>query len=149
MSELQNLIQLTTTVYLLVIVTACSKSEQPQISDTPSNDQKIEYSQEPNYCSNPQFQSQMNSCAEFWAKAEEAKLNQIHQQLASKMEDSRREKLVETELAWVKSRDSACNSEAKEVEGGTIWPTIYYSCITEKTKQHRQELEKYINSDNQ
>ena len=42
---------------------------------------------------------------------------------------------------WIARRDTACKAEASESEGGSIYPTLLFSCMAEKTKARIRELE--------
>jgi uncharacterized protein YecT (DUF1311 family) len=98
-------------------------------------------------CHNPQNQSQMNHCAAESAISSDKKLTQIYQQLKSSLHSPQQKSLLNnTQLIWLKFRDSQCNFERSFVLGGTIAPTIYYSCFKELTEQRIKHLSRNQNS---
>ncbi|HBR22609.1 MAG TPA: hypothetical protein DD713_08630 [Nitrospiraceae bacterium] len=40
----------------------------------------------------------------------------------------------------MKQKEAKCKGEAKEVESGTMWTSVYTGCLTEMTKQRTQQL---------
>lgn len=99
--------------------------------------------QKPN-CNNPQTQSEMNACAGLSYQQADKRLNQVYQQLVPKLPSVRRQKLTSAQQAWIKFRDSNCAFQRSEVEGGSMAPMIYSSCLAEMTKQRTEQLEAYI-----
>jgi uncharacterized protein YecT (DUF1311 family) len=93
-------------------------------------------------CNNPQTQAQMNYCASLSAKDSDKKLNQVYRQLQSSLSDAQQKKrLTEAQRAWLKFREAQCAFEQGVYSGGSIAPTIYYSCLTEVTKQRTKQLQ--------
>jgi uncharacterized protein YecT (DUF1311 family) len=93
-------------------------------------------------CSNPLTQSQMNSCAARSAQESDKKLNQAYQQLKSSLSDKQqKQRLTEAQLAWLKFRDAHCAFERGVYSGGSIAPTIYYSCLSEVTQQRTKQIQ--------
>lgn len=97
-------------------------------------------------CNNPQTQTEMNACAGLAYQQAEKKLNQVYQQLLPQLSSSRRQKLISAQQAWIKFRDSSCAFERSEVEGGTMAPLIYSSCLADVTEQRTQRLQEYIDT---
>ena len=96
-------------------------------------------------CKSPQTQAAINTCASSSAEAADQKLNQVYQQLKSALKGSQREKLlIDAELMWVRFRDTNCAFERSNYQGGSIAPSIYYSCIEQMTKQRTEQLESYL-----
>lgn len=96
-------------------------------------------------CKSPQTQAAINTCASLSAEAADKQLNQVYQQLRSNLKGSQREKLlIDAELAWIRFRDINCAFEKSSYEGGSIAPSVYYSCIEQMTKQRTQKLEGYL-----
>lgn len=96
-------------------------------------------------CKNSQTQAEINSCASLSAKAADKQLNQFYQQLRAKIKGSQQEKLlINAQIAWIKFRDASCEFERSRFAGGTITPSIYFSCIEQVTKQRSQDLEDYL-----
>lgn len=96
-------------------------------------------------CKSPQTQAAINTCASSSAEAADQKLNQVYQQLKSVLKGSQREKLlIDAELMWVRFRDTNCAFERSSYQGGSIAPSIYYSCIEQMTKQRTEQLKNYL-----
>ena len=95
-------------------------------------------------CNNAQTQLEINRCAQLFYQNADKKLNQIYQQLLPKLERSRKQKLVAAQQAWIKFRDTSCEFERSGYEGGSIAPTIYFSCLEKTTQQRTQQLQEYL-----
>lgn len=96
-------------------------------------------------CKSPQTQAAINTCVSSSAEVADQKLNQVYQQLKSALKGSQREKLlIDAELMWVRFRDTNCAFERSSYQGGSIAPSIYYSCIEQTTKQRTEQLENYL-----
>ncbi|NJR19284.1 MAG: DUF1311 domain-containing protein [Calothrix sp. CSU_2_0] len=89
-------------------------------------------------------QSQINECAYLFYQSEDKKLNQAYKKVLTTLSASRKQKLVNTQKAWIKFRDASCDFERSEVEGGSMSPTIYYGCMQQLTKVRTQELINYL-----
>ncbi|RCJ21994.1 hypothetical protein A6770_05050 [Nostoc minutum NIES-26] len=98
-------------------------------------------------CNNAQTQSDINRCAQLSYQSADKKLNQAYQQLLPKLDRSRKQKLIAAQLAWIKFRDTSCEFEKSEYEGGSIAPTIYFGCLEKTAKQRTQQLQEYLQSD--
>ncbi|MCG8367538.1 MAG: lysozyme inhibitor LprI family protein [Pseudanabaenales cyanobacterium] len=95
----------------------------------------------PANCNNPQTQLEMNLCAKAWFEQEDAKLNQFYQDLKATLSSEKQSDLITAELAWLDFRDANCDFEASQVEGGSMQPTLYFSCLAELTRDRTAELQ--------
>jgi uncharacterized protein YecT (DUF1311 family) len=95
-------------------------------------------------CSNPTTQMAMNTCAARSAKKSDRQLNIAYKQLQQEYRSSDRQerltKLTDTQLAWIKYRDTTCDWKASKYAGGSIAPMIRYNCLDQLTQQRTQEL---------
>ncbi|MEA5599649.1 lysozyme inhibitor LprI family protein [Nostoc sp. UHCC 0252] len=98
-------------------------------------------------CNNAQTQAAINECARLSYQNADKKLNQAYQQLLPNLERSRKQKLIAAQQAWIKFRDTNCEFERSEYEGGSISPTIYFGCLENVTKLRTQQLREYLTSD--
>jgi uncharacterized protein YecT (DUF1311 family) len=97
-------------------------------------------------CNDAQTQSQMNVCASTSAANADKKLNLIYQQIQSRLNNFQQKKsLTETQRIWIKFRDAQCAFEKSFYSGGSIAPTIYYSCLSELTEQRNNQLQNMLN----
>ncbi|MFE4106389.1 lysozyme inhibitor LprI family protein [Almyronema epifaneia] len=92
-------------------------------------------------CESPQTQTEMNQCAKAWFDQEDAKLNRVYNQLKPSLKANQQAQLTEAELAWIEFRDTNCDFEAAQYEGGSLQPTIYYSCLAQVTADRTAELQ--------
>jgi len=106
---------------------------------------KIHLTQKLN-CNNPQNQVQINECSRLSYQNADKKLNAVYQQLLPKLDRSRKQKLIAAQQAWIKFRDTTCEFERSEYEGGSIASTIYFGCLDNTTKDRTQQLQEYLKS---
>lgn len=92
-------------------------------------------------CANADTQTEMNRCAYEEYERADAALNGVYRALMGRLDDQRRQRLIEAERAWLKYRDAHCRSETTQSEGGSIHPLLYDSCLTEVTAARTKELQ--------
>ncbi|MFN6561818.1 MAG: lysozyme inhibitor LprI family protein [Nostoc sp. ChiSLP01] len=98
-------------------------------------------------CNNPQTQVEINECSRLSYQNADKKLNTTYQQLLPKLDRTRKQKLIAAQQAWIKFRDTTCEFERSEYEGGSIAPTIYFGCLENTTKERTQQLQEYLKSE--
>lgn len=98
-------------------------------------------------CNNAQTQAAINECTNLSYQNADKKLNRVYQQLLSTLESSRKQKLIATQRAWIKFRDTNCEFERSAYEGGSIAPSIYSGCLENTTKLRTQQLQEYLKPD--
>jgi uncharacterized protein YecT (DUF1311 family) len=91
-------------------------------------------------CENRGSQAEASDCAYREYKAADAELNQIYGRLAAVLDAEDKAQLKESELAWIKFRDSYCSFESSQYKGGTMRPMIESFCLARVTKAHAAEL---------
>jgi uncharacterized protein YecT (DUF1311 family) len=91
-------------------------------------------------CENRGSQAEATDCSYREYKAADAQLNQIYAKLAAALDDEDKAQLKESELAWIKFRDSYCSFESSQYKGGTMRPMIENFCLARVTKSHAAEL---------
>ncbi|BAY63363.1 hypothetical protein NIES22_34500 [Calothrix brevissima NIES-22] len=99
-------------------------------------------------CNNAQTQVEINQCAQLSYQNADKKLNQVYKKLLPTLSSSRKQKLITAQQAWIKFRDTSCEFERSQYEGGTIAPSIYVGCLERITQQRTQQLQDYLNSEN-
>ncbi|MBE9179859.1 DUF1311 domain-containing protein [Oculatella sp. LEGE 06141] len=97
-------------------------------------------------CDNPQTQVEINICAQAGYEAADRQLNRVYQQLKNSLNSQEQEQLIEAEEAWIEFRDSNCELESSQFEGGSIQPTIRYGCLEEMTRNRTAELQQQLES---
>ncbi|MCU1759738.1 lysozyme inhibitor LprI family protein [Pseudomonas sp. 14P_8.1_Bac3] len=97
-------------------------------------------------CGNATDQATMNQCAAQQNKAADKELNALYQQITARLKGSPDNKklLVGAQRAWIGFRDAECRFSASAVEGGSAYPLIYSSCITELTKARVETFKQYL-----
>jgi uncharacterized protein YecT (DUF1311 family) len=95
-------------------------------------------------CAAPETQLQMDQCAGLALQNADKALNTAykaveHMEMATK--DSPGLKLLKTaENAWINFRDTECNYEGAQYQGGSIQPMIIAGCKTDLSNKRTAEL---------
>ena len=92
-------------------------------------------------CDDPQTQMEMNACAGKAYEAADAALNAAYAEVRSHLDADGREQLVAAQRAWIAWRDAECTLRSRGVEGGSIYPTVHASCLTELTQARTADFE--------
>jgi uncharacterized protein YecT (DUF1311 family) len=87
-------------------------------------------------CNKATNQNEINRCAEDNYNAADRALNDAW----TRLPDGVKSKLRAAERDWIARRDTACKAEASESEGGSMYPTLLFGCMAEKTKARTREL---------
>jgi uncharacterized protein YecT (DUF1311 family) len=93
-------------------------------------------------CNYEGTQQEMNACAFNEYKNEDKLLNETYKKIMQSLPKKQQNKLKQEQRLWLKQRDPLCQQEAKESEGGSIWPLMFYSCLSSSTKQRIEALGK-------
>src|SRR3954465_6995334 len=91
-------------------------------------------------CEGSGSQAEASDCAHQEYKAADAELNKVYGQLAGVLDAEDKASLKESELAWIKYRDSTCVFESSQYKGGTMRGMIESVCLTRVTKARTAEL---------
>ena len=94
-------------------------------------------------CKDPLSQFEMNVCARRDYEKADAEMKKVFQQLMLELAgygSDPRPKFQEAQSLWIKYRDANCDSDAALYEGGSIRPTIYYSCLASVTRERTKRL---------
>ncbi|HKG12105.1 MAG TPA: lysozyme inhibitor LprI family protein [Pyrinomonadaceae bacterium] len=91
-------------------------------------------------CEGNGSQAEASACAYREYKAADAELNKVYGQLAGVLDAEDKASLKESELAWIKYRDSTCAFESSQYKGGTMRPMIESFCRARVTKARTAEL---------
>lgn len=97
-------------------------------------------------CAGLATQAALNECAGREYKKNDAVLNDLYQQLRTRLRNpQQRAMLEEAERAWIGYRDRQCAFQTSGSAGGTIHPMIEADCLNEKTAVHIAELRRQLN----
>lgn len=91
-------------------------------------------------CEGNGSQAEATGCAHREFQAADAELNKAYNRLAGILDADEKALLKESELAWIKYRDSNCTFESSQYAGGTMRPMIEYFCLARVTKARTAEL---------
>ena len=87
-------------------------------------------------CDHATTQNELNTCAEDNWHAADKDLNDAWVALAEDL----RAKLRPEQRDWIAARDRKCKATAAEAEGGSMYPLLYFGCMTEETKTRTRWL---------
>jgi uncharacterized protein YecT (DUF1311 family) len=91
-------------------------------------------------CESRGSQAEASACAHEEYKAADAELNRTYGRLAGVLDAEDKASLKESELAWIKYRDSTCVFESSQYKGGTMRGMIESFCLARVTKARTAEL---------
>lgn len=98
-------------------------------------------------CADAATQADMNACAAEQYRAADDELNRVYRVVTRSLPEERVESIRAAQRNWIPFRDSKCESEAADVEGGSLYPTVLNACLADLTRQRTAELRAYIESD--
>jgi uncharacterized protein YecT (DUF1311 family) len=87
-------------------------------------------------CDRATTQNQLNTCAEDSYKQADSDLNDAW----SALPEATRTKLRPEQRDWIAARDKKCKAAAAEAEGGSMYPLLYFGCLTDETKARAHTL---------
>jgi uncharacterized protein YecT (DUF1311 family) len=85
-------------------------------------------------------QAEATGCARREFQKADAELNKAYNRLAGILDAEEKALLKESELAWIKYRDSNCTFESSQYKGGTMRPMIESFCLARVTQARTAEL---------
>lgn len=94
-------------------------------------------------CDKATNQNELNACAQDNYAAADRTLNETYHSLTARLDAAGKARLISDERGWIARRDGECKAEAAQNEGGSIYPLVYFGCLTEKTKARTKELQAY------
>ena len=88
-----------------------------------------------------QTQAAMNAQVRAEFEQADAELNKTYEALLAKLPDAEsKQKLKESQRAWLAFRDAEAAFAGDQVRGGSMAPTIRYATMTELTEQRIKQL---------
>jgi uncharacterized protein YecT (DUF1311 family) len=111
----------------------------------------------PSDCNKAITQTEMNLCAQNRAESADKRLNNTYQILQRRLAidlrqgntaqinlaKTRYQKLINAQNAWIKFRDTTCEYERSNFDGGSIAPMIYHDCVAKITDRRTADLQEY------
>jgi uncharacterized protein YecT (DUF1311 family) len=95
-------------------------------------------------CNKATNQMDLNQCAEANFESADRKMNEmLRAAMDAQGDDGAKDRLRESQRAWVARRDKECADQVgPREEGGSIWPMDLASCLEQKTAGRIRELQK-------
>lgn len=87
-------------------------------------------------CDHAATQNALNMCAEDNYKQADQDLNTAWAALP----DDSKTRLRPGQRDWIAARDSKCKATAAEAEGGSMYPLLYFGCMTDETRARTRKL---------
>jgi uncharacterized protein YecT (DUF1311 family) len=88
-----------------------------------------------------QTQMEINQEAADKYKKADLDLNKVYKQLMSITKDQKKKDLlIKAQRAWIIYKEAHCNYEESFYEGGSMQPTVYFSCLQEVTEERIKQL---------
>jgi uncharacterized protein YecT (DUF1311 family) len=91
-------------------------------------------------------QLEMNECASQSYKIADAELNKLYKKQIDRLQgEEAKERLRDSQRAWIVFRDKACLFEnGPREESGSIWPQLNYMCLEYHTRKRIADIKKYL-----
>lgn len=99
-------------------------------------------------CDGDLNQTDLNMCTAQEYKKADQKLNKLYQAYTAKLSSAERKQFTAIQKSWVNYKDKDCQYTAQGYNGGSIYPTILNTCLTEKTEDRIDDLENYLEEQN-
>lgn len=99
-------------------------------------------------CDNNLNQTDLNICTAQEYKKADQKLNKLYQAYTAKLSNAQRKQFTAIQKSWVNYKDKDCHYAAQDYKGGSIYPSLLNSCLTEKTEDRIDDLEDYLQEQN-
>lgn len=95
-------------------------------------------------CNNPQNNIEIKECIRLRYEAADRRLNEVYQQLISKLSREERSLVVEAQKGWIQLKENNCEFEVYVSRGATGYRGFLNECLERMTKQRTAELEQYL-----
>lgn len=128
-------------VFPLINIQKEEKTSSKSNSEQENSQQMTSKASDP--CAGAETTAEINECATKKFEDADRELNIAYKEIMAKLDEKKKANLKNEQRAWIKQKETKCKEEAKEVEGGTMWTSVYYGCLTEMTKQRAQQLKSY------
>jgi uncharacterized protein YecT (DUF1311 family) len=86
----------------------------------------------------------MNECNQLAASTAEQRLDRVYQQLVSQLGGASREKLINSQVAWVSFVEAQCGFETRGFDNGMQPSPVRDRCLERLMQQRTQDLTSYL-----
>jgi uncharacterized protein YecT (DUF1311 family) len=97
-------------------------------------------------CTNPGSNVEYKECAYRAYQASDNQLNRVYKPIFTKLKGTEKQRLIESQSAWIKFRDANCNFEVYRNRDGTGYGGFLSNCLERMTKARTVELENWNNN---
>ncbi|WP_348812927.1 lysozyme inhibitor LprI family protein [Flavobacterium maritimum] len=87
-----------------------------------------------------QTQMEMNRTAHNDFKKADAELNKVYKQVMKILNEKEKKLMIKAQKDWLTFRDSHCEFEIEQYDGGSMQPLIHSNCLTERTNDRIEDL---------
>ena len=94
----------------------------------------------PRQCASQSSTPVINACAQQDYDAADRNLNAEYKKLRTRLPSASRATLLDQQRAWLKARDPRCKAALESEEGGTIWTSMYTTCLADATRERTYQL---------
>lgn len=85
-------------------------------------------------------QIEINKCYKNMYKKADSTLNDLYEEIISKIDSSESKRLRKVERVWIRYRDQHCEAISKPSKGGSIKPLIKFACLERLTENRIESL---------
>jgi uncharacterized protein YecT (DUF1311 family) len=94
-------------------------------------------------CANANSNVEYKECQHRAYAAADRRLNQVYQQIISRLTGVEKQKLINAQLAWIKFRDNNCDFETYGTMKGSGYSGFVSECLERMTNSRIKELENW------
>jgi uncharacterized protein YecT (DUF1311 family) len=88
--------------------------------------------------------TQTNNCPQLDNLKSTKRLEEVYQQVVSGLGGASREKLINSQLAWVSFAEAQCGFETRGFDDGASSSSVHSRCLDAMTQQRIQDLQRYL-----
>nr|WP_315145857.1 lysozyme inhibitor LprI family protein [uncultured Flavobacterium sp.] len=82
----------------------------------------------------------LNKIAHNDFKKADAELNKVYKQVMKILNEKEKKLMIKAQKDWLMFRDSHCEFEIEQYDGGSIQQLIHSNCLTERTRDRIEDL---------
>ena len=82
----------------------------------------------------------INACAQQDYDAADRALNAAYKKARATLVATEKAALLAEQRAWLKARDPRCKQAFESEEGGSIWTSLYTTCLADATRERTAQL---------
>lgn len=83
---------------------------------------------------------EMFECSVRKGKIADRELDAMYKKLEARLDETRRQQLKKSQIAWIKQKEAACDQAGKELEGGTLQLVAINDCYAQETEKRVAHL---------